>query len=1097
MRDTASWRKNLVTHLKKQWPEESTVAPADICNVELGLYTLSQLLPAAPAHSLWALLTGYDFPLVEMQNWTATQRQMLANARHLLPYFKGKYQWQQLALKRYLSLNERLRGYEVDAQLCGFNRRDVTLAYERFSIYDKVLTAPLPHRQDKLQWATSGRYLYDGSHYRESVTIPDELVLSPPTGHKLNGKAERPPLTISMDDLLVTARWIDDRLAAQDSGKASFEAILRRVRLELFATDGQLKASGRLSLDGMTHLIGMVSSGKSTLMSVLSVWMARHDLRVTLVVGSVIEALSRAKLFSDLGLSVAPILGRTNRERHTNRLHRILAAESPFESSLQHQHIGFRWLSTICPLDGLRDNQPQPLPAKYQPCQNLYLLDDKGRRKDYACPVYNDCSFHQAQRDLVDASIWITTSYGLVYRQVDKQLNVEDIRFFELVYRCSDLVIIDEADQVQVQLDMMFSPNQILVSRGQTAWLNQLFQRVVTQLNQEGLAQVAHKDVANWCQAINVANTVTTKIYALLQSEITLRRQVEQDYFSDWILFERLAERLIKDWKAQRQQPDSATTLPEIFETYLKDPLGEKQDHPLVALAQKSLASTNNDRTRQEIAAWLAEQAEFTATLSDAERQQVAIQFEFALLVTVLQDRLNYIVYNWKQVEVPLKLEGGSSLMFHRPPRDYESLMPNAPMGNILAFQYIRSLGNSNEPGQLRFFRFMGVGRWLLLRFHEIFAADGLAGPHVLLLSGTSWAGTSPGQHVQVPVNGILQAPDEEIRAIEQSVFQFKPFYDREGQPIRISGLNGQARIAALKEVLHQLARQHKLSHTSRLEQERDRLPERRQRILLVVGSYHEARIAREYLESIRSDLQGQILNLVADDDEFESDFDRGMSLQRGLVHQFSQTGGWILIAPLLAIERGHNILNEDYQAAIGAAYFLVRPHPRPDDISLPIQFLNRWAIERSADVTWLAEQLPNQSLSLDEVASVFRKRAFRYWRHLLRMPMVYSTLPDYERRAVTWSQLVTIWQLIGRLIRGGSQARIYFCDAPFALNTAYQEDQNDDPQTSLLVSFKDVLRPYCTDTSKISKQERALVRALYGPFYTALKNMGGLADGL
>ncbi|MBE7556775.1 MAG: hypothetical protein HS126_37490 [Anaerolineales bacterium] len=79
-----------------------------------------------------------------------------------------------------------------------------------------------------------------------------------------------------------------------------------------------------------------------------------------------------------------------------------------------------------------------------------------------------------------------------------------------------------------------------------------------------------------------------------------------------------------------------------------------------------------------------------------------------------------------------------------------------------------------------------------------------------------------------------------------------------------------------------------------------------------------------------------------------------------------------------MAIERGHNILNEDYQAAIGTAYFLVRPHPRPDDIGLAIQFLNRWAIDRSASTRWLTKELQGDPLTLDNVAPLFRKKAFQ-----------------------------------------------------------------------------------------------------------------------
>ena len=140
----------------------------------------------------------------------------------------------------------------------------------------------------------------------------------------------------------------------------------------------------------------------------------------------------------------------------------------------------------------------------------------------------------------------------------------------------------------------------------------------------------------------------------------------------------------------------------------------------------------------------------------------------------------------------------------------------------------------------------------------------------------------------------------DEVKAIEESKFKFKPFQDKDGNPIKVSGKYGASRIAALKELLHKLAGRKKSSSSSLLEQERKRLPEKRQRILLLVGSYDEAKEAREFLESLRSDWKGQVLNLVADDDEFESDWSSSdRSLQRGLVYQLRATGAWILIAPL------------------------------------------------------------------------------------------------------------------------------------------------------------------------------------------------------
>ena len=107
-----------------------------------------------------------------------------------------------------------------------------------------------------------------------------------------------------------------------------------------------------------------------------------------------------------------------------------------------------------------------------------------------------------------------------------------------------------------------------------------------------------------------------------------------------------------------------------------------------------------------------------------------------------------------------------------------------------------------------------------------------------------------------------------------------------------------------------------------------------------------------------------------------------------------------------------------------------------------------------------------------------------------------YTTLfRSKQREAVIWNQLVSIWQVIGRLIRGGSPARVIFCDAAFALNTAHQDEQGDTPQSSLLVGMQEVLRPYFSSkyTRGITRTDKALVQAPYEPFYNALENIQGI----
>ena len=274
------------------------------------------------------------------------------------------------------------------------------------------------------------------------------------------------------------------------------------------------------------------------------------------------------------------------------------------------------------------------------------------------------------------------------------------------------------------------------------------------------------------------------------------------------------------------------------------------------------------------------------------------------------------------------------------------------------------------------------------------------------------------------------------------------------------------------------------------MEKKRDELPAGRQRLLLLVGSYDEAKQAYRYLIRLHPEWENQIAYLVPDDSEFTSEWrGRDNRLHRGLVARLAETGAWLLIAPLLAVERGHNILNEEKKAAIGAAYFLIRPHPRPDDIHYIMHSINRWAIDTSDNRDRLATLCENQNPDLECVGKKFRAAAFGEWRRLLRTPLRYGTLRHDDRQALTWSQLVSMWQVIGRLVRGGCAAQIFFCDAKFAPHTANLET-GDRESTSLIIDMLGVLRPYFDCSSEKTPREKDLVRILYGPLYQALECM-------
>src|SRR5260370_29418615 len=204
--------KGLRKHLKDVDTTDSLGAK-QICEVELGLYLLSQIAPNAPARALWVLLTGYEFPLPELQHLSKKQRSIWNIVRHILLHFKNARHWEEM-LERYHNVDERLRLYEFDNNYDQFTKRAISIEARREDVYCKIAQQPLPHVIRKIQWAEAGNtYLCVDKRKRAHVTIPADIPLPAlPQGHDLSGKALRPPLCVPWDDLLATAQWMDEQL---------------------------------------------------------------------------------------------------------------------------------------------------------------------------------------------------------------------------------------------------------------------------------------------------------------------------------------------------------------------------------------------------------------------------------------------------------------------------------------------------------------------------------------------------------------------------------------------------------------------------------------------------------------------------------------------------------------------------------------------------------------------------------------------------------------------------------------------------------------------------------------------------------------------
>ena len=1088
MRERLQWDKAFIQDMQKGWPPQASLSVYQSCQVELGLFFLRQLHPDLPAPALWRVLAGYPLP----GGCPAKMRPLVSIARYHLVFFQSPREWEQ-ALEQYMKLPAQVRAYQIATPDGTVLEQTPELRPDRLGVYAAMLNTPPPYVPNLLEMAGKGRFRCQVEQPFE-VVFKDLPPFSPPPQHNLTSPpSPRPPLTVTWEELVETARWMDTQSRQRHLPEQNWEQRIKRTQLQVPGPNGRWESTETLTVERLYHMCGMVSAGKSTFMDVLAVHLARTGRRSTVVVGDVMAVLERVHRYQSLGIHAIPVLGSRDRERHLERFYRVCSAAGP--AALMQQHYGERYLSTACALLTV-STEPELTPRDY-PCANLIPVgnqeEGKTGRKRMLCPLYCGCPTHRAQQEAPDAPIWVTTPAGLLYVEAGQAFTPARIRWGELAARTQDLIIIDEADRVQSYLDLAFSTTVPLVSNQEASLLKFINEKILSARDLNLHRALSHEEVDHWIQVYETIRTIVWRLRALLLREPELHAWlIQQECFTDWSLFHCIACDLNP---APDQMPRRAEMMKHITD-FLDDPFGEDKTETvsdLVALAHGTVNQTGDSgrrKLRRDIGKWLDSWQTpdpAHATQTEENRQNLIVRTELAIIVTVLQNRLHWLLRYWPIIEA--RLQTGEPPPFQSVPDDYLGIIPAAPMGNTLTFQYLAP-EKDGELGTLRFLRYVGVGRWLLLNLPELLVGEQAAGAHTLLLSGTSWAGKSSSFHIQTAVNGILRPHESDVTEIGRSHFEFLPLYDSNQQPIRVSGLPPGKREEALAKMCQALVSRHQ-NHPARLEIIRQQLPARRQKVLLLTGSYSETKFVAECIRALRPDWAPQIRHLVPDREGEEVSWEKNerKALPRGRVADFGPGSEWLLVAPLAAIERGHNILNEDHEAAIGAACFLVRPHPPPNDLSFVILSINRWAMEE-------IQKAETQTLTPDWSPTTFRQRAYRRWRFLLRRPIRYQTLLRSDREDLIWTQLVLIWQTIGRLVRGGKQAWVYFLDAAFAPRTARGEKGQDTPKTSLLLGMRDVLAPYFTP-SDVPPEQRVPIIALYQPLYDALCHIPGLPNTL
>ncbi len=358
-------------------------------------------------------------------------------------------------------------------------------------------------------------------------------------------------------------------------------------------------------------------------------------------------------------------------------------------------------------------------------------------------------------------------------------------------------------------------------------------------------------------------------------------------------------------------------------------------------------------------------------------------------------------------------------------------------------------------------------------------------------MSGTSWAGTSSKYHLQIPVNIVIRPDESSINTIiNESKTYFEPSRANTSQPIKVSGNPNKQE--ALEQIAVDIGKVQSNNKT-KIDNWIDRVAGDRKRALLLVGSYADSAIVAAALQREYNDKNVKIVALGRDSDNLGDDVDY---IQRSDVSRFAEIeNAKILVAPILAVERGHNILNAERVAAFGVVVFLARPFPVPNDPLLLTGFLNAWALDAldSEHPRYVFKEKKSNNPSLASLGKKYRTDAKNYCDKIMGLPIQYSKLTatsELDLRSDIASTLrVMITQVVGRAVRGGVSFHLYFVDSAFAPKTAQRrisgmtDSSYDSAASSLLVAIADEAMKY---------KDNSVGSALYRPFDKSIIAMMG-----
>ena len=1032
--------------------------------------------------------------------------------------------------------------FEVDAQL---NVRPVWTSIMPDDVREALasLTAPLLVRKRpprKRHDPNLPARIVDDHHQFETAVAP--LGFQPPEPPIVDmARRGRALGLVRWEDLVAVAdRFdaIDETAGRQHPGERSWYRRLHTAAGEktavlMQATSAGLAECDALELIGVKHLIGLPGAGKTTLLYLLAAWASERDYRVCFLFPSIEVATGFIERLSQYDVRSALLFGQSDRARSKH--------VASFASALSQDNRGYAvtrtaapFFATNCSLAAFAGDEDVAFPHAHPPCQQVHQMPAGANAGKgpvaHQCAMASVCGRQEAERALVDASVWAGHILS-TDRDVSPLFSDVQLKHFEYLARTFDLVVVDECDGAQANMDGRGTPLMKLSGDSDSVW-NRLLLDLHAPAAQGRNAFIGGASIATimamsgrFGQAAERLTAAIVKSPREFREEYSRKLLTGLSLIADMFPLSRAASFVEGEEEAQAHL-DARQGLERIWDYAAKrvafreggealrhlNELQREEDGESSADNAMAAAYGLGDNEVSKIAAQMRITAEAVRTYAaqvlealDTWDREGADEYLNVLVGVLLKApglapakepkyftehvrllaNVTLLVLQHFGLGPHLRLLNGQGILGDevfesRPSKELLGFVPESLAGRLSGVRY--TVGDEGDV-DIAHVGFVGTPRMLMHRIAQLGQDSGGTGPAVLLTSATSLLQDSPSYHIKAGPHYVLRRPNAGAGWADSRYF-FLPLKDPhdDRQRLFFSGSRLSRREYVLKAMASELLEGGRASKVESALSQNDVVGGVGRKAAFVVNSYEQCEMLYEHVRQQFPAWRDRVRHLVRGG-VLASASEHGVTASE--VERLGDDKDWdLFIFPMGAIGRGVNIVYKfgprADKAMIGSLYFLTRPHPRSDSLGF-LQGVVGAASEAFDQASFTSPE--------DALAAMRAKRAevSNKVGALLRLPQASRALGEFGRPFVA-DQMIMILQTIGRAMRGDCPAFVYFVDAAWAPKSAVV--QADDTRTSMLLMMRRILDDYLTHPDAAL---RDCYENLYRSFYAPLASIRGV----